>query len=94
MLYCAGGFLPTGTAKIVQTSERISSLLEYFTANAAYFRVANIVFFTTNAQRGIYFFIYNVVCDTALWIFSYLRVIIVHQTQTILWPKKKLLLPL
>ena len=51
-------------------------------------------FFTTNAQKGIYFFIYNVVCDTALWIFSYLRVIIVHQTQTILWPKKKLLLPL
>jgi hypothetical protein len=65
-------------------------LLEYFTANAAYFRVANIVFFTTNAQRGIYFFIYNVVCDTALWIFSYLRVIIVHQTQTILWQKKML----
>ena len=58
MLYCAGGFLPTGTAKIVQTSERISSLLEYFTASAAYFALANIMFFTTNAQKGIFFFIY------------------------------------
>ena len=41
MLSCAGGFLPTGTAKIVH-------------------------FFTINAHKGIYFFIYNVVCDTAL----------------------------
>ena len=26
----------------------------------------DIHFFTINAQKGIYFFIYNVVCDTAL----------------------------
>ena len=26
-------------------------------------------FFTINAQRGIYFFIYNVIRDTAFWIF-------------------------
>ena len=58
MLSYTDEFLPTGTAKIVQTSEIISSLLEYFTASAAYFALANIMFFTTNAQKGIFFFIY------------------------------------
>ena len=70
MLYITCGFLPTSIANIVQTSERIPSLLEYFTASAAYFRVSKSnQFFTTNAQRGIYFFIYNVIRDTVFWIF-------------------------
>ena len=52
MLYCAGGFLPTDTAKIVQTSERISSLLEYFTASAAYFRVNKYNVFYNQCSKG------------------------------------------
>ena len=58
MLSYTDEFLPIGIAKIVQTSEIISSLLGYFTASAAYFALANIMFFTTNAQKGIFFFIY------------------------------------
>lgn len=54
MLYCAGGFLPTDTAKIVQTSERISSLLEYFTASAAYFRVNKYNVFLQPMLKGEY----------------------------------------
>ena len=52
MLSCTSGFLPTGIANIVQTSERISSLFEYFTANATYFLISKYnAYFTANAQR-------------------------------------------
>jgi hypothetical protein len=40
MLSYTDEFLPIGIAKIVQTSEIISSLLGYFTASAAYFHVS------------------------------------------------------
>ena len=53
------GFLPTNTANIVQTSERLSSLLEYFTASAAYFRASKYTFFTINAQIMRILFLLN-----------------------------------
>ena len=57
-------------------------------ANAAYFRVANIVFFTTNAQKGIYFCIYNAIYDAALRIFLVSSRNICTQKTHYIWQKK------
>ena len=51
-------------------------------------------FCTIKAQLEYYFFIYNVICDTALWNFSYLRMIIAQKNKTFMAEKEAAVTPM
>ena len=87
MLYITCGFMTINHSHQAKQINFLYSCLFVALLPTSFAKVVN--FFTINAHKGIFFFIYNIISNYDFYFFSYLRIIITCKQYNYIYGRKR-----